>query len=289
MEESYVLKIKKQHERHSEFYLCYCGCAECKPLHSFGPAIRPNYIIHIVLEGKGRYYVGDQCYKLEKGQGFVIMPNMQTTYTADQENPWKYVWVGFNGERCGEYLQEFGINESHLIFQTNYLLELKEIVVEMLQHGKVGSYHEFFHQGLLCHFFAYLAKDLYVEVPAEGNERKSYYVREAVEYIRNNYVNEITVADVADYVCINRSYLTTLFKNELGMSPQEYLMNFRITRGMELLSTTETTIENIAASCGYKNPLVFSKAFKKVNGMSPSQYRKNSDNNKPDIMTPLTF
>ena len=46
MEESYVLHLQKQYQKFSDFYLCYCGHARCEPLHSYGPAVRPNYLLH---------------------------------------------------------------------------------------------------------------------------------------------------------------------------------------------------------------------------------------------------
>lgn len=75
---------------------------------------------------------------------------------------------------------------------------------------------------------------------------------------------------MADYVCINRSYLYTLFQNYLGMSPQQFLTTFRITKARELLESTNYPIESIALSCGYSDALVFTKAFHAMKGMSPS-------------------
>ena len=89
-----------------------------------------------------------------------------------------------------------------------------------------------------------------------------------------NYCNPIKVTDIADYVCINRSYLYTLFQNSLGMSPQQFLTTFRITKATELLQLTALSIEGIAISCGYQDPLVFTKAFRQMKKMSPSAYRK---------------
>ncbi|HJB27539.1 MAG TPA: helix-turn-helix transcriptional regulator, partial [Candidatus Blautia faecavium] len=86
--------------------------------------------------------------------------------------------------------------------------------------------------------------------------------------------NPIRITDIADYVCVNRSYLYTLFRNELKMSPKEYLANYRLTRAAELLVITDFSVESVAFSCGYQDPLVFSKAFKGKNGLTPSQYRK---------------
>ena len=79
---------------------------------------------------------------------------------------------------------------------------------------------------------------------------------------------------MAEYVCINRSYLYTLFHRTMGMSPQQFLSAFRITKAAELLEVTSLPVESIALSCGYLDPLVFSKSFKQIKKMTPSAYRK---------------
>ena len=100
------------------------------------------------------------------------------------------------------------------------------------------------------------------------------YILQALEFIQNNYSFPIHVTDIANYVCINRSYLYTLFKTNLGVSPQDYLANYRISQATELLTTTDLSIESIALSCGYTDPLIFSKVFKSKKGKAPSRYRK---------------
>lgn len=82
------------------------------------------------------------------------------------------------------------------------------------------------------------------------------------------------MSDIAAYVCIDRSYLYTLFRRSLGMSPQDYLAGCRISCAAELLTVSELPISGVALSCGYQDPLVFSKAFKQKKGMTPSQYRR---------------
>ena len=113
-------------------------------------------------------------------------------------------------------------------------------------------------------------------VMEEEEDKGNQYVKKAVSFIQSNYCNPIRVTDVADYVCVNRSYLYTLFQNYLGRSPQQVLTMFRITKARELLESTSYPIESIALSCGYSDALVFTKAFRSMRGMSPSQYRKES-------------
>ena len=76
MEDSYVLQL--QEPKFKEFYLSYSGYAQCGPLHCYGPASRPHYLIHFVVKGKGMYQASGQKHYLTAGQGFLIEPGTQT-------------------------------------------------------------------------------------------------------------------------------------------------------------------------------------------------------------------
>lgn len=81
------------------------------------------------------------------------------------------------------------------------------------------------------------------------------------------------VNDIAKHLCVSRSYLYILFNNTLGISPKDYLSNFKITKAAELLKLTDYSIEEIANSCGYKNPEAFSSIFKNKFELTPTKYR----------------
>ncbi len=102
----------------------------------------------------------------------------------------------------------------------------------------------------------------------------SVYINQAISYIHKNYQNPLTVQEIADYLSLNRSYLTELFLKTVQLSPQQFLTRYRITKSEELLQSSSLSIQNIAYSCGYSSSFSFSKAFRKVNGLSPSEYRK---------------
>ena len=271
MEDSYVLQMKNR--KFSDFYLCFCGYAKCSPLHSFGPAVRPNYILHYIMEGKGKFLVNGEEYNLQKGQGFLIEPEVQTFYQADEEVPWTYLWIGFGGKKAEDYLRDLGLNKEQLIFQCGCGEELKQIVYSMLKHRKYTAANEYFLEGLLYTFFGTLKENMEIAGNA-GEKDGNLYVRKAVEFIQNNYADPVRVKDIADYVGVNRSYLYTLFQDNLQLSPKEYLTNFRLTRAAELLQLTDLSVETVAMSCGYQDALGFSKIFKAKMGITPSAYRK---------------
>ena len=134
--------------------------------------------------------------------------------------------------------------------------------------------NEFLRESFLYSFFAVLSGGVKAEGMTEDERTENIYVQKALEFIQNNYHYGIQVSEVADYVGVTRGYLHTLFTKELEQSPQDYLINFRITRAAELLAVTELSVEGVAQSCGYLDPLVFSKLFKKRMGRTPSAYRK---------------
>jgi AraC family transcriptional regulator of arabinose operon len=127
--------------------------------------------------------------------------------------------------------------------------------------------------GLLNVFLSIIAASPQASAKNEA-DRTNHYVRKAIEFIHSNYCNPIKITEVADFVSINRSYLYTLFMNTIGISPHQFLANFRIDKAAELLKITNFSVESIALSCGYMDSLVFTKAFKQMKGISPSTYRK---------------
>lgn len=271
MEKAYKLEFAG--EQTGSLYVNCCGLSRTEPMHSFGPALKPHYLIHYILSGRGKFVIGGEKYPLEAGCGFLITPDELAFYQADEEDPWTYVWVGFSGTQAAEYVNSIGLSVRQPVFRSDASEELYRIVKDMMDHNTFGLSHDLRRNGQLGVFLSVIAEGSRVEKEGEG-EKANIYVRKAVSFIQSNYCNPIKVTDVADYVCINRSYLYTLFQNSVGMSPQRFLSTFRITKAAELLQMTSLPIESIALSCGYQDPLVFTKAFRQMKQMSPSAFRK---------------
>ena len=270
-----AFKLDFENDKAGSLFVNCCGCSQTESLHSFGPAAKPHYLIHFVLSGKGMFRSRDKEYKLEAGYGFLITPGELAFYQADEKDPWSYLWVGFDGSRAEEYLKRMGLSDRHPVFSCDRSEELYSIVRDMMEHNTYGVAHELRRNGLLSVFLSVLADGVGI-VAQDAKDKGNEYVKKAISYIQSNYCNPIKVTDVAEFVCINRSYLYTLFESILGMSPQQFLTTFRITKAKELLESTSYSIESIALSCGYSDAMVFTKAFRAMQGMSPSQYRKMS-------------
>ena len=271
MEQAYKLEFPASLE--GGLFTTSCGLSKTEPLHSFGPAVKPFYLIHVVLSGKGRFISRDREYHLTGGYGFLIAPDELCFYEADRDDPWTYVWVGFTGAGEKESVEKLGISVTHPVFKVGETEEIYTVVKDMMEHNTHGFADKLRRDGDLAIFLSMIATRSEFNVSEEDDKANSH-VQKAVDFVRLNYCNPIKVTDIADYVCINRSYLYSLFETYLHVSPQQFLTLYRITKSLELLHATDYPIESIAFSCGYTDVLVFTKAFKRTKGMSPSTYRK---------------
>lgn len=257
-------------EQNTDLALSVFGHSITEPLHKAGPSVKSIYLIHFILDGEGDFYVNNLHYHLKKGQGFLIEPDYQITYTADKKNPWTYIWVGFFGRNAKNILRSIGLSQENPIFTCHEGDRLKKYVFDMLKHNYSHQADTYRLQGMLYLFLAALAESQKDKIePPSGNA----YVNHAISYIQNHYGMPVKIEEISDYVGINRSYLSALFRKYTGLSPIKYLQNFRITKAQYMLTVTEHTIESIALSCGYQSAEAFHKIFKQTTGISPKTYR----------------
>ena len=256
-----------------ELSFLFCGRQNCQPGEAVGPAVREHYVMHYCLSGRGVYRAQGVKYEIGPGDGFLILPGELSSYQADSQQPWNHIWVGFTGSRAADYLKCCGLGKERRTFQCAQSQQLEDCVQAMLGFDTAGAGNELLLLGELYVFLGWIAQSAQSSV-RRSRETASEYVELAMEYIRNHFQEDLTVAKLARYVELNRSYLTTVFQNTINMSPQQYLMRFRMEWAANMLSENKLTVGEIARSCGYPDPLTFSKAFKRTLGVTPTQYRR---------------
>lgn len=101
------------------------------------------------------------------------------------------------------------------------------------------------------------------------------HLSRAVNYMRNKYAEQINISCLASVAGMSESAFFAKFKAAYGQSPAAYLNEIRLSAAARLLINTRKTVNEIAAACGYNDPLYFSAAFKKRFLSPPSDYRKN--------------
>lgn len=133
MEKAYKLEFAE--EESGSLYVTCCGLSQTLPHHSFGPAIKPHYMIHFIISGKGHFSIGGKKYPLEAGYGFLITPEELAYYEADANDPWTYVWVGFGGNLAPQTITLLGLSLQQPVFRCDDSDRIYEIVHNMMEHN----------------------------------------------------------------------------------------------------------------------------------------------------------
>ncbi|WP_288533194.1 AraC family transcriptional regulator [uncultured Ruminococcus sp.] len=264
------------------------GWERCAPAHSFGPAARNHYLFHYILSGTGTLMADDskgvtQTYSIKSMQGFMIFPNQITTYVADKQLPWEYVWLEFDGLRVKSLLDTIGLSLDKPVYHARNKNLREDMANEMLYISRHKDESPFHLIGHLYLFLDYLLRSAADEQLEHGSKLREFYIHEALTYIEHNFQNEITIEDIAGVCGLNRTYFGKIFKEALGKTPQEFLLNYRMLKAAELLKLTSLSIGDVGLAVGYANQMHFSRAFKNNYGISPREWRyQNHVNNTVD-------
>lgn|GEM_PF-2373720 len=263
---------------------------------TFGPYSSDFFDINYCKSGEIDLFLNDKLVKITPGMLYVIFPytKVEKVFKEDTSS----IYLAVIGDRVQEYLSLLGISSENVIFPhaiPQKTVEYLEQILDLLNtrnHTNLITPDEIVHPELITAplhndkerkirrngLFNLFISDLLSLLPAnhEPNnpeEMRKRYVSDAIMYIRENYNFDISVDVVAKSVGLNRSYLYSLFQEYLGYSVQEFIIRTRINAARNLLRHYDTPIKDIAASIGY-DPVTFSHAFKRINGMTANEYRK---------------
>ncbi|MGJ0701272.1 AraC family transcriptional regulator [Clostridium perfringens] len=260
-----------------------CGIEQGIPGLGYKYEVLKNAVIHYVTKGYGTFKFNGKVYTLKQGDIFILLKGMKVEYVASIDDPWEYYWIGFSGSNANEYLNRTSITNSY-VANCEKNSKIPQIILNMCEISK--TYNPSSSDDIL------LLKELYSLLytlieefpkPFDYKDKELHtYIQDALNFINSNYMNSITVQEIADYVNLSRSYLYKMFIKNLGISPQRYLINLRMYKATLLLKGTKLPIGEVASRVGYSDSLLFSKTFSKHFSMSPLNYRNNQVN-KPSI------
>lgn len=258
---------------YNDLNLYEVGTQKCPPSYSYGPVVREHYILHYVYSGKGILNLNKQLFPIQQDEVFVLSPNITTFYQADDSDPWSYIWLHFDGAKAVEYLRAAGVRRTQPLLHLTDSKGLRLCMEGILNN----STDELYCIGTLYHFFQQLIANSSNRPETKIQDARLSYIKAIIDFISVKYNEPIRVQDLVNLCGLERSYLTRIFKEATGHSPQEYLLSYRVKMAKNLLKNPELSIEYVSNSVGYIDPFTFSKSFKKHTGISPTQYRKLSE------------
>lgn len=256
-----------------ELHFNTCGFERCIPGKSVHPSIPDYYSFHIVLEGSGSYTIGSKTHYISAGNGFLLFPNELCYYTPDLRKPWSYYWFSCSGSSVMHFLKSICSVEDP-VFSHNYSIEqLSKSIYELSKSSLDVTLRTLQFNGLLHQIFYKLIE--HNRKTINSHTTKNQYLDYSLGFIHSFYSQKMTVKDIAQYIHVDRTYLYHIFMNEYGISPQQYIIQYRIKKATQLLLESDCTIKSISEAVGYTDYSLFCRTFKKFHQVSPSVFRKN--------------
>ena len=273
------LVLTQSFEGVNPIVLNYAGREQCSPGYTFGPFVRSHYVIHIVVSGCGELMKEGRTWKIGPGSAFLIRPGENTTYRADLKDPWLYKWIGFHGFRAEEIMVHAGLTKDNPVAVLRDTDRILEEMDRLLQLRDLAYSTSLLRTGCLYRIMALFVRSFEEQLKETGGDEGKTdfgYVKKTVDILNESYTQHVRVGEIAKKIGISRNYLSDLFKKEMGVSPQEYLINLRMDIAASLLRSTGKPVSEIALEVGYSDPLSFSKTFRRKWNVSPTTFRQMS-------------
>lgn len=250
-----------------------------------------EFEIGLIIQGNGTYRSGERLYEIKKGDIFLFSTDEHHCITeiAGKEEmiilnvqfaP-RFIWSQrelFDSKLLKIFLGRNSKFENRLDGKNSNTLKIAEIVLKTekeFQNGKAES--ELMVKAYLLAALVEIYRSCdWINPNGEIGAKNASYEKmsEAMDYIDKNISQELSLADIANVACMNKSYFSTLFKKLNGMSPWDYITVKRIELARKLLEDNDKNVLEIALLCGYNNTANFNRAFRAVTGKTPKDVRK---------------
>ena len=261
-----------EYARRMLFYMSTCGYYYTNYDYRIEREDYHNYMLFYICNGRLSVQSGGQTMVATAGQvGFLNCHEPHEYHTIGNT---EFVWLHLDGSNTADFYQQAVRVHGGFVFDSPYAEEIKkgiyEIVFAFRNMQPIGEVR------LSQKLYSLLTAMVDTNKPEKRRAADNDPVAAAMRFMREEYMNPISLTDVAAHVNMSQYHFSRLFKKDCGYSPHEYLILTRLNRAKHLLKTTELPVKIIARKVGYQNVSSFTNAFTERVGISQPMLRKYS-------------
>jgi AraC-like DNA-binding protein len=249
-----------------------CGGREsCEPGYQIDRDDFPFYSIEFVARGKGALTLADQQHALGAGKVFAYGPGVAHVITTDTDDPLVKYFVDFVGPSARKMLRKYGPAPGQAV-QVTAPEAILRIFDDLIRNGQTDSpYSPLLCAALVQQLVLKTAETTLVEATQATAAFGTY--QSCRELIRENCLTLRSLDEIAERCQIDGAYLCRLFKRFDNQSPYQYLMRLKMSIAAQQLQAPNALVKSVAYALGYEDPFHFSRAFKRVFGVSPNTFK----------------
>lgn len=265
-----VLYTPSSFARTSLLFLQETGSLRATKAHTSARENLSSFLFFIVLEGSGELIYEGISYELTEGSCVFI--DCEKAYShSTSTNLWSLKWCHFNGPEMKGIYDKYKARGGKPVFLST--LDYSSLLDSLYSTASSDSYvRDMKINSILSNLLTLLMEDSWN--PGEALADKQKEIRKVRLYLEENYSSKLSLDDLSTLFYIDKFYLCEQFKEQYGVSVMDYLISVRITEAKKLIRFTDKTLDDIADEVGINGAAYFSRLFKKVEGVSPSEFRK---------------
>ena len=239
-----------------------------------------------VIEGSVACHINQSVYELQPGEGIFINSNVLHRFTSEKYGIITNViflpifLAAKESLIYGKYIMPLEKSEIPCIVlkkEEVWKKQILSLLQELFSNLKTAEWNELFIRNRLSEIWLLMILQLNSEQLApktrNGSNNSEKMLQTMIQYIQMHFERPITLADIAGAVNISKNTALRYFQENIGVSPVEYLIQYRLNNACKMLRETSEKITYIAGCAGYDNVSYFNRIFKKYVGKTPSQYR----------------
>lgn len=254
----------------NDIYITVFGMERCKPDKEPVEGRREMYGMHLIVNGEGYFETEKEKYKLKAGDIFFSFVGQHIKYYPDTVKPWTYIYLNFAGLLQDSATSLMGFDPEHCVRTVGLDSQVAKAYENCYNLALSAGVRSFETIGALYTLFGLLSKHDIKSGVATGKEG---YIKQAISYIYNNLKN-VTVQDIAENCAVSSSYLTRIFRQELGISLKECITVCRLCIVRNYLRNTKVPMSFICSEVGFSSAKYLKKVFRSMFGVTPTQYRR---------------
>jgi len=227
------------------------------------PFLKKHYCMHLAFRGNAVLQTAGKQYTLTPGTLFFTSPYQP--YELIDDEKFTYLYITFDGPGVPKLMEQFGISKDRSVFPNfGHLTDFWMTSIRRVNPTNIHVLTE----SVLLHTLSYVEQ--FQKAPTITSSPQFDAV---LQYINNNFRDpELSISKVAGIFCFSNKYFSALFSKNMQMKFTDYLSQIRINHAVTLMKEKPLPVNVLAVKCGYSDPFYFSKVFKRVTGLSPSQF-----------------